>query len=138
MAIVGFNFSKLTIERSEAVKGKISISNNVSIKEIEEANLALGEAKQKGLKFTFEFTSIYEPKFASINIHGSVLYLADSGKVTAMLAEWGKNKKIDKDVMTEVLNTVLTKCNVEALILSRDFNLPPPIPLPKVETQKKS
>ena len=35
--------------------------------------------------------------------------------------------------MTTLLNALLAKCNVQALILSQDVNLPPPIPLPKVQ-----
>jgi hypothetical protein len=35
--------------------------------------------------------------------------------------------------MSAILNTVLTKCNIEALILSQEVNLPSPIPLPKVK-----
>ena len=46
---------------------------------------------------------------------------------------WKKNKQVPKETMTEVLNTILARCNVSALMLSRDVNLPPPIPLPKVE-----
>ena len=44
----------------------------------------------------------------------------------------GGYKKIAKDIMSRVLNAVLAKCNIEALILSQEVNLPPPIPLPKV------
>ncbi|MFH1133969.1 MAG: hypothetical protein V1735_05740 [Nanoarchaeota archaeon] len=137
MAIVGFNLTKLSVERAETLKGKISIANNVSIKDIEDADLSLGDAKQRGLKFIFEFSSKFEPEFASIVMHGNVLFLAEAAKVTSLLDGWRKSKKIPQEVMTEVLNVVLTKCNIEALMLSRDFNLPSPVPLPKVEAQKK-
>ena len=42
-----------------------------------------------------------------------------------------------KEVMEQVINTALNKSNVEALILSRDINLPPPIPLPKIKGKAK-
>ena len=45
------------------------------------------------------------------------------------------SKKVPKDVMTAILNTVLTKCNIEALILSQKVNLPAPIPLPAVKQE---
>ena len=35
-----------------------------------------------------------------------------------------------------LLNSILNKCNVQALILSQDINLPPPIPLPKVQMSR--
>jgi len=49
----------------------------------------------------------------------------------------GKRIKVPKDIMSGVLNTVLTKCNIEALILSQKVNLPPPIPLPSVRQEAK-
>ena len=131
--IVGFGFTKLSAEKNEAAKGKIDINNNVSIKNVEESDLSLGKEKQNALKFIFEFTSKYEPSVGTILFEGEVLYLEDPKKVKEILNSWKKDKKIDKELMAGVLNTVLTKCNVQALILSQEVNLPPPIPMPKVQ-----
>ncbi|MBI2658792.1 hypothetical protein HYX05_01665 [Candidatus Woesearchaeota archaeon] len=54
--IVGFGFTKLSAERKEAAKGKIDINNNVTIKNVEEADISLGKDKQNVAKFMFEFT----------------------------------------------------------------------------------
>ena len=131
--IVGFGFTKLSAEKNEAAKGKIDINNNVSIKNVEESDLSLGKEKQNALKFIFEFTSKYEPSVGTILFEGEVLYLEDPKKVKEILNSWKKDKKIDKELMAGVLNTVLTKCNVQALILSQEVNLPSPIPMPKVQ-----
>ncbi len=134
MVVVGFNFSKIRVERKEGgVSGKINISNNVSIKNIEQKDLALGKAKQDGLRFTFEFTSKYDPDVGTITLAGEVLYLEEKKKIEEILGKWNKDKKIDQEVMTPVLNMALTKCNIEALMLSQSMNLPPPIPLPKIQ-----
>ncbi len=135
MTVVGFNFQKLVAERNPKVSGKINIKNNANIKEVEETDLALGVSKQKGVKFVFEFASKYEPGLGNITLTGDVLYLADDKKVAEIMKEWKKEKKVPKDVTEEVLNSVLSRCNIQALILSQDVNLPPPIPLPKVVTQ---
>lgn len=137
MVVVGFNFSKIVVEKKESIKGKVNIANNVSIKSIEKADLSLGKAKQDGVKFIFEFTTDYEPDIANILLVGDVLFIDDEKKVKNILDEWKKTKKAPEDVMNQVLNTILSKCNVQALILSRDVNLPPPIPLPKVEVDSK-
>ena len=68
MAIVGFDFTKITAERKGNVKGKVNIKNNVSIKKVEKASLSLGSAKQTGLRFYFEFTAVYEPNIGNITI----------------------------------------------------------------------
>jgi len=131
--IVGFGFTKLSAEKKEAAKGKIDINNNVSIKDIKEDSFSLGNDKQNVLKFIFEFTSKYEPAIGTILFEGELLYLEDSKKTKEILTSWKKEKKIPKEIMAGLLNTILTKCNVQALILSQEVNLPPPIPMPKVQ-----
>ena len=137
MAIIGSSFTKINAEKKAPAKGKINISNNASIKSVEEYPLP-GKTTQKGLKFTFGFVSKYEPNIGEINIQGNVILLLEAKKGVEVIANWKKDKKLPKEVMTPVLNTALTKCNIQALILSRDIGLPPPIPLPKIKTEQKS
>lgn len=134
MAIVGFNFTKINVERKDIQKGKINISNNVAIKDIKPTDISLGKEKQNALKFTFEFTSKYDPKIGSILLGGDLMFLGDAKKIKETHEGWKKDKSVPKDIMTIILNTVLTKCNIQALILSQEVNLPPPVPLPKVQT----
>ena len=138
MTIVGFNFTKIDAEKKEVVKGKININNNVSINEVKEKDFSLGNQKQKVLNFTFEFISKYNPDIGSIRLIGEVLFMDDSKNVKEILDGWKKDKRLPKEIMTNVLNTILGKCNVEALILSERINLPPPIPLPKVQVGQKT
>lgn len=134
--IVGFGFTKLSAEKGEAAKGKIDINNNVSIKDVQEDNFSLGKDRQQNvLRFTFEFTSKYEPNVGNILFEGELLYMEEPKKAKEMLGDWKKNKKLPKEIMAGLLNTILTKCNVQALILSQQVNLPPPIPMPKVQVQ---
>jgi hypothetical protein len=133
MTIVGFNFTKLEAEKREPVKGKININNNVSIKDVEEKKIALANDKQKVLSFTFEFIAKYDPNVGSIKFTGDVLFMEESKKAKELLDGWKKDKKLPKEIMPGILNTVLNKCNIQALILSEQINLPPPIPLPKLQ-----
>lgn len=135
MTIVGFNFSKLKVEKTRTISGKVNIKNNVTIKDVKENELNLGKSQQKGLKFIFEFSSQYEPDIGSITLEGDVIALEDSKKVEEILKSWKKDKKIPVELMTDVLNTALGKSNIQALILSQQVNLPPPIPMPKVEAK---
>lgn len=135
MSIVGFSFTKIVVERRAPLQGTIEITNNVVITQIEKADLSLAEAKQDGIKFTYQFTSKYSPEIGDITLIGEVLYIEDKDKVKAILAEWEKHKKISQEIMTAVLNTVLERCNIQALILSREVNLPAPIQLPKIGPQ---
>ena len=135
MTIVSFNFTKIEAEKKESGKGKININNNVTIENVEEKNLSLGNQKQKVVSFIFEFTSKYTPNAGNIKLVGNVLYMEDSKKVKEIIDGWKKDKKLPKDIMTKILNVILNKSNVQALILSDHVNLPPPIPLPKVQAK---
>jgi hypothetical protein len=135
MTIVGFSFNKIEVEKKENVPGKINISNNVSVKDVTNTDLSLGSEKQKAIKFVFEFQSKYEPDLGKILLGGEVLFLEEASKIKKILDEWKKEKRIDKEIMGAVLNAVLTKCNIEALLLSQEVNLPSPIPLPKVSME---
>ena len=64
--------------------------------------------------------------------------IALSKKTKEILASWKKDKKVPKELMAGLLNTILTKCNIQALILSQEINLPAPIPLPKVQIAQQS
>lgn len=131
--IVGFNFTRISAEKMEGYKGKIDINNNVAIKDVLQEDISLGKEKQNIIKFKFEFTSKYEPSLGMILFEGNVLYLDEPKKVREIVASWKKDKKIPKELMALLLNQIMTKCNIHAIVLSQDINLPPPIPLPKVQ-----
>ncbi len=133
MTIIGFNFKEIKVSKKEGVKGKINIKNNVVITDIKEQDLSLGDKSQSALKFMFEFSSKYDPNLGEIILRGDLLFMEAAGKTKEILDGWKKDKKVPKDVMAGILNTVLTKCNIEALILSQKVCLPPPIPLPSVK-----
>lgn len=136
MAIAGFGFTRINVEKKPMKGGKISISNNVAIKDIKEKELHLGKEKQKAVQFIFEFTSKYDPDVGNISIEGELLFIEEAKKVQEILDDWKKDKKVPQDVMTNILNNILNKCNIAALIFSREVNLPAPIPLPKVQVGK--
>lgn len=135
MPVVGLQFNKIVVDKHGPVKGKVSVNNNVVIKDVEKTDLSVGANKQGALKFHFEFTAVYEPKVANITLVGFLTFFEKPEQVKAIADSWKKDKKIPKDVMSSVLNTVLSRCNIEALILAREVNLPPPIPLPKVQVK---
>lgn len=138
MTILGMNFTKIDVEKKGAMKGKVSINNNVTIKEVTAIDISMGSAKQKVLRFDFEFSSKYEPSFGHIKLLGELVFMAGDEKKTKELAEaWKKDKKMPPEVMTPVMNNILSKSNMEAIVLSREINLPPPLPMPKISGQDK-
>jgi len=136
VTIVGFNFTKISAEKTSPIKGKININNKAVIKDVTEADLSLGKDKQKGVKFIFNYSAIYEPKVGKVELEGDLLYLDEDAAVKEILDGWKKDKKVPQNVMGSVLNAVLTKSNIQALIVSRDVALPPSVQLPKVNIKQ--
>ena len=132
MTVIGIQFDKIQLEKFGPAKGKVSVNNNVVVKDVSVVELAFGANKQDVLKFDFEFKANYDPKIAELVFTGSLTYFDKKERVAELAAGWKKDKKIAKEIMNPILNSVLSKCNIEALILSREVNLPPPIPMPKV------
>jgi hypothetical protein len=137
MAIVGFNFMKIIAERKHALGGKIGIQPNISIKDVVPTDMALGKNKENGLVFSFEYKFVYEPGVGEILMVGELFYMNDAKKIKDVLDKWKKDKKVEPDVLSEVLGAAAQKCNVEAILMSREVNLPTPIRLPNLVVKKQ-
>lgn len=136
MSILGISFTKLGVEKTGSLQGAVNVQSNANIVSVDKLEINIGTKKQEVLKFVFNFVSIYQPNIAKISIDGELLWLDKPEEVEKLSKSWKKDKKIPNEVMSPVLNSVLAKSNIEALILSRELNLPPPIPLPKVEMKE--
>ncbi len=132
MPIVGFNFDKINVEKTNPIRGRVQVKNNMAIKNVEQQELILGKKKENILKFSFEFTSEYEPNIGIIDLKGHILFMEEPDEIKKIIDGWKKKKFIPQDLMTVLLNTVLIRCNIKTLILSNDVNLPPHIKLPTI------
>jgi len=140
MAIVGFGFTKMEVERKKPLSARINIKNNIAIKDVSEHKFSTADAQmnkdRKGIKFVFEFVSNYEPGSAMIRLTGELFFIGTKKQGDEILNSWKKDKKVPKEVMPSVLNYCLSRSNVEAISLSKDVGLPPPLPMPKVTSEK--
>lgn len=137
MSVMGINFSKMLATKEKGARGKINIANNITITGVEKVKLVLGTKDQDTLKFTFSYVSKYEPNVGKIEFEGEVIYLAKKEDAEKILADFDKTKKVEGPVKIVILNSIVNKCTIQALILSKDMNLPAPVPLPKVNGGEK-
>lgn len=137
MTIVGFNFTRMLVEKQGNVGGKININNNISLSNIKEMEVNLGQEGNRGLLIKFDYLCSYEPKMGKINLQGDVITLESLETIKKCVEIWSKSKAMDKKVMEKVMPYILNKCNVQAIILSRDAALPSPVPLPKIGAGKE-
>lgn len=129
------NFTKLLAERKTDAREKVNISNNVSVTNVEEAELPLAGQSQKTLKISFSFVTSYEPNLGEIQLEGNLLYIGEAKEMKEIAKNWEKDKRLSAEMMKQVISAVLNKCNIQALVMSKDVNLPPPVPLPKVNVR---
>lgn len=136
--IVGFHFTKLSVERHQSLQGKISVRNDLNIRDVKEQPFSHVKGSHKTVAFQFVFTVTYAPHVADIMIAGDVYYSADPKKIDEALSSWKTKKKVPADISLAVLNFALQQCNIRALAMAQDLNLPTHLPMPKVNIQKKT
>ena len=133
MNIIGFNFSKISGERKNNVLGEININNNITIKEVAEAKIGLAGGDRGAVRLHFAFTSDYAPDLATLSMEGDVIILLENKQMLATLDGWNTSKQLSREFAEPVMNHILERSNIQALLLAKDLNLPSPVPLPKVE-----
>jgi len=134
MPIASIHFTKISAERKAELKGKINISNNVVLTDIKKQDFKL--PNQESIKIMFDFNSKYDPSIGMILISGEVLIIDQPKVITEILDQWKKEKKLPDAILAAVMNNLLTKCNVEAILIGREVNLPPTLNMPKVKINK--
>ncbi|RLF49294.1 MAG: hypothetical protein DRN20_02540 [Thermoplasmata archaeon] len=123
-----FEFTSIEAERfakhGEVIKN-VRIDHNSTITSISKVN-------ESDVEVHYRFTINYGG-FGIIKIEGMIVYQGDADNV---YQTWRKSGQLPDDVATEIHTTIINNCIPEAMMLSRDLRLPPPLPLPKVEFKR--
>jgi hypothetical protein len=82
---------------------------------------------------SFAFRSEYQPQLAQFLFEGDVLVLVDAKQQASLIEGWQKSKQLPRQAAEQLINYILDRCNIQALLVSKDLNLPSPVPLPKVQ-----
>ena len=129
MSIIGFNFEKISVERKKAPQGEIKISNNVRLTDIKEEKINVGDA-HKALKVGFEYKLEYGSDIGSLMLTGNIIYLDDKKKQDSIIEAWVAKKPLETKFSLTVTNSILVKCNIKAIELCAEVNLPTHIAMP--------
>ncbi|HLD55657.1 MAG TPA: hypothetical protein VJB35_05340 [Candidatus Nanoarchaeia archaeon] len=136
MKLIGFNFSKISINKeSDNFKG-LKINTNINIQEIKEIKTNILKGKEEILGVKFNYLLNYEPNIAIIEFEGNILIETDVESMKDIIRKWG-TKKISEDFKIVLFNIILRKCNIKSLQLEDEMNLPLHINLPSVQKEKK-
>lgn len=129
MRIIGFNLSKILVEKKEKFPEKLQISQNINIKEIQKEKIPISD--EEALKIDFQFTVSYSESFANLEFHGNIILLPSKEQLKSFLKSW-KEKEVPEDLRVPIFNFIMNKCNIKALSLEDELGLPLHIPMPRV------
>lgn len=136
MKLIGFNFTKINVERFGGSGKEIKVNTAMDISDIEKADVDFLKDKEDVLVVKFKYGLDFEPKFAKIEFEGSIILSLDSKQAKEALKEW-KDKKVSDNIKLFVFSIILRKSNVKALQLEDEMGLPFHIPMPKISRENK-
>ena len=137
MNIVGFNFTKMNIERSKLPTEKVKVNTKMSISAIESIKSNLLNTGEDLLGVEFTYSLEYEPEFAKIEFKGNIIISLEPKLAKEVLKEW-ESKRTTEEFRIPILNVILRKANLKALQLEDELGLPPHLPLPSFRKEEKS
>ena len=134
MKIIGFNLIKISAERKEKVEGELKINQNIDIKDIQKESLPF--TSEDSIKIKFNFKIDYSEESASLEFEGYITILPDKGELKQFLDSW-KNKQLPENFRTPLFNFIMSKCNIKALNLEDEINIPYHVPMPRLNPQQQ-
>jgi hypothetical protein len=127
MIYIGFNFSKILIERINDKKNGEKINTKLDISSMNKVDNTLNQ-NDSILSVKFSYSIEYSPDVAKIELDGNVLFTGSLEDVDKTIKSW-ENKEMDDDFKLSLFNIILKKSNIKALELEDELNLPPHMPL---------
>lgn len=136
MPIIDVQFKQLEANRKvpkkETSEKGVQVKNNSKVKDIEKKEVpGAGEA----VVVDFEYSVKYEPNFGDITVGGSVVY--HDKNLDDKIEEEDGDIKLKGDAYMEVQNAILGSGSTQAIVLSKELKLPPPIQLPRVKAEEE-
>ena len=135
MQIIGFNLTKILVEREEKIEGKLEVKQNIDISDVSKEKIPFSEGD--AIKIKFNFTVTYDPDFAKLNLEGYLILMVDKNEIKKFLKSW-KNKKLPDESKVSLFNFIMGKCNIKALNLEDELNLPLHVPMPRINPNQTS
>ena len=130
MQIIGFNLTKISGERQENFNDKLDLKQNLNIDDIIEDQMQISNDRVLNIKFTFGL-DYSETKLGQIEIKGKIIIMPKKDELENILKSW-KDKQLPEAFKLFIFNFILAKCNIKALQLEDELNLPPHVQLPKL------
>lgn len=129
MIHIGVSISYISAEKfwehDKPPPAGVHISTNINIIGV--------EPRDEKLSVPFVVTIGYTPSVAQISLKGHAIVSGDKGELDRLHDDYKKQRSPPSVLLQTITNASL----IEATILSRTLNIPPPIPLPSMPQPQK-
>lgn len=136
MRLVGFNFTKISGEKTENKVESLNVNTKIDVKKISEVKSEVLKTKEEIISVKFYYGLEFNPKFAKLDFEGNILLSLESKRAKEIIKDW-KNEKVNENIKGPLFNLILQKCNIKALQLEENLNLPPHFKFPTIKVEKK-
>ena len=87
MKIIGFNFTKVNVEKESNDFKDLKIESNVDIESVEEAKSDI-ISKESLIEVRFRYVISYSPNIAKVDLKGILLLMVDSKEFKSFMKSW--------------------------------------------------
>jgi len=129
LKLVGSRFAKIDAERNHDFSGKLEMSTNIQIKDID----PIKDSKET-IKVTYLFEIDYK-ELGKVSIEGN-LFLSGDEKTIKELLKNQKNKKYETPTHIAITNAIIQRASVKAIEIEEELMLPIHIKLPTLSIKK--
>jgi hypothetical protein len=99
----------------------IQISTNINV-------VGMEKKQDDSLEVPFVLSIAYNPSIAQLSLKGNAYVNGEKGEVDKVLKDYEQKKPPAQIIIQTISNVVF----IEAVLISRTLNIPPPIPLPQI------
>jgi len=136
MKIIGFSFTKISVEKFNEINKELKVNTNIDISTIKKLKSNILKTKEELLGVNFIFTVSYEPNFAKIITKGNLIVSVEPKLLKEILKQW-ENKKMPEDFKISLFNIILRKSSLKTFQLEDEMNLPLHLPMGSFRKEDK-
>ena len=136
MRVMGFTFTKISIETFKEEYKDLKINTEIDFPEIKEVKQSILKTKEDILEVYFEYKVKYNPEIAIVEFKGKTLLALDPKLAKDVLKQW-KKKKMPEEFRLFLFNVILRKATPKAIGLEDEINVPIHMPMPSFRRQEE-
>lgn len=134
MKIIGFGIKRILGEKNIVHNVKLSINQNINIKDVYKEKLDIAGEEAIGVNFIFSI--IYSENLGKVEVEGNLIILPEKEELKEFSKSL-KEKSIPDKFKPIIFNFIMNKCNIKALSIEDEINLPYHVPMPRLTPADK-